>query len=413
MKFPKIIKNGSAIARIYETPTRINNKDYIQYTLTYYLNGQRERRKFSNLEKAIDEGKMAVAKISSGDLEVLTISSEDRASYVKALEIIVAAQKPLVAVATEYMEALKLLPKGTGLVEACREFARRHSEVREEHTIPKLLELYLASQKKGNRSLRYLQTLKSRLARFANAFQCKPKSIQREHIEHFLDNLGVANRTRKNEIDIIKSFFNWAIRLKYAPKDIAEEILSVQRPKIETQDITFWKPDEMHELLSYSPQEYIPYIVIGGFLGLRPSEIIRADWSHFTDCYNYFEVRAKKGTASRRVIPVPKCAKEWLSSYWKENGPIAPLSRETRIVKKILQSVNKNRIQNKQQPLKWQRNALRHSFGSYRLAVTQNINQVSLEMGNTPDVIRKHYYQVVTPEQGQAFFSISPNDPAL
>jgi hypothetical protein len=53
-------------------------------------------------------------------------------------------------------------------------------------------------------------------------------------------------------------------------------------------------------------------------------------------------------------------------------------------------------------------NVLRHSFGTYRVAATQNVAQTALEMGNSPAMIRKHYMEVVPKEEGEAWFSILP-----
>jgi len=41
------------------------------------------------------------------------------------------------------------------------------------------------------------------------------------------------------------------------------------------------------------------------------------------------------------------------------------------------------------------RNALRHSFGSYRMEQIKNEGQVALEMGNSPKVVKDHYFEMV------------------
>jgi hypothetical protein len=55
------------------------------------------------------------------------------------------------------------------------------------------------------------------------------------------------------------------------------------------------------------------------------------------------------------------------------------------------------------------KNGLRHSFCSYRLAQTNNAAQVALEAGNSPTMIFRHYRELVTPAQAEAWFSIRPN----
>jgi hypothetical protein len=56
----------------------------------------------------------------------------------------------------------------------------------------------------------------------------------------------------------------------------------------------------------------------------------------------------------------------------------------------------------------WRQNALRHSFISYRLADLQDTNRVALEAGNSPQMIFRHYRELVTPEQARKWFSIAP-----
>jgi hypothetical protein len=60
----------------------------------------------------------------------------------------------------------------------------------------------------------------------------------------------------------------------------------------------------------------------------------------------------------------------------------------------------------------WKDNALRHSFISYRLADTQNAAQVALEAGNSPQIVFKHYRELVKPEAAKAWFAIAPQEPA-
>jgi integrase len=255
--------------------------------------------------------------------------------------------------------------------------------------------------------------MKSRLTRFSTAFKCTPKSIRREAIEGFLDQLGVADRTRKNEIGAISQFINWMIRLKYAPKDLAEEIQAIQKPNIQESEVIIWSISEMEELLKYSPTECIPYIVIGGFCGLRPSEILRSDWSDITPCGGYLAVRARKGTKARRNAPICEQAKAWLKPFQNKSGPISNYPRSSKIHRMIVAAINAQRLQNNQPAFKWKDNALRHSFGSYRVAQTKNIFQTAHEMGNSPQMIDRHYRHLVTPEDGERFFSISPDHPAL
>ncbi|MEI6078041.1 MAG: hypothetical protein WCS94_20850, partial [Verrucomicrobiota bacterium] len=59
-------------------------------------------------------------------------------------------------------------------------------------------------------------------------------------------------------------------------------------------------------------------------------------------------------------------------------------------------------------PFAWKHNALRHSFISYRVAEVKNVAEVALEAGNSPQMIFKHYRELVRPDAAKAWFSIKP-----
>jgi len=58
----------------------------------------------------------------------------------------------------------------------------------------------------------------------------------------------------------------------------------------------------------------------------------------------------------------------------------------------------------------WRQNALRHSFISYRVALTGDVARTALEAGNSAKMIFRHYREVVEPQMAEAWFSITPPD---
>ena len=59
-------------------------------------------------------------------------------------------------------------------------------------------------------------------------------------------------------------------------------------------------------------------------------------------------------------------------------------------------------------PFRWKRNGLRHAFCSYRLSVTQDLNRVALEAGNSPAMIHAHYKELVSSADALAWFNTLP-----
>jgi hypothetical protein len=51
----------------------------------------------------------------------------------------------------------------------------------------------------------------------------------------------------------------------------------------------------------------------------------------------------------------------------------------------------------------------KHSFISYRVAKIKNVNEVAMEAENSPDRIFKHYRELVTEKEADAWFGVTPD----
>ena len=54
----------------------------------------------------------------------------------------------------------------------------------------------------------------------------------------------------------------------------------------------------------------------------------------------------------------------------------------------------------------WPKNYLRHSYGTYRIAETDNFPLVSKEMDNSVAMLKRHYDGVTTKKEAKAFWKI-------
>src|ERR1700730_10378201 len=116
-KFPAIVKRGHTLVKIYRTPS--NGCE--QFTVVYYIGAKRQRKTFSDLELAVTEAEIIANKLSTGELDVLTLKSEDRFAYVRALEALKPTGVPLEIAALQFAEASKIL-EGASLLDAVRQF---------------------------------------------------------------------------------------------------------------------------------------------------------------------------------------------------------------------------------------------------------------------------------------------------
>jgi integrase len=146
-------------------------------------------------------------------------------------------------------------------------------------------------------------------------------------------------------------------------------------------------------------------LVIGAFAGLRTAEIERLHWRDVDLVGGHIVVgRDASKTASRRVVPVCDALRAWLTRYAHRSGPIwagTPRGLYTARLE-VAQAAG----------VAWRQNALRHSYASYRFALTGDAGRVAGECGNSASMVHRHYRALVTPEAAAAWFNVLPEAPA-
>ncbi len=187
----------------------------------------------------------------------------------------------------------------------------------------------------------------------------------------------LTNRSRDNARRLIISLFNFARQQGYVSRELAEEIAELPRPKLEPVKTGVFVPSAMRTLLEGADDELRCAIAIGGFAGLRTAELHRLDWKDVHLAERVIIVGADKAkTASRRVVPMAENLAGWLSLEVRGTGPIVHRSHEHQLAWDFCKLARRAGID-------WVKNGLRHSFGSYRLAVTGNAPQTAYEAGNS------------------------------
>ena len=132
------------------------------------------------------------------------------------------------------------------------------------------------------------------------------------------------------------------------------------RVKETPKPIAIYTPAEMARLLAHAPEDTLPFLAIGAFAGLRHAEILRLDWSEVDLAGGLIEVKATKAkTASRRLVPIAANLQQWLAPRHQELGRVVPVDQMSERLAGLAKRPGVD--------LTWKRNALRHSFISYRV----------------------------------------------
>lgn len=213
--------------------------------------------------------------------------------------------------------------------------------------------------------------------------------------------------------------FGFAKTRGYLPKD-HDEIDSVPTVKDREGAIEIFTPAEMAEILNCAGEKLIPFLALGAFAEIRHAEIQRLDWKDIRLEDGIIELHAAKAkTANRRTVPILDNLSGWLRPHRQESGPVCLHRNMAFEIRQLVQRVNGERKAgsgkrkgNEVPEFKWKHNALRHSFISYRVAAIQNVAQVALEAGNSPQMIFRHYRELVRPTDAVKWFFITPEKPA-
>ena len=402
--FPFIVKRGSVSVKIYCTPSHGSDS----FTLSYYQDGIRKRPTFPEFETAKAEAELVAGRLSSAHADVLTLTSADRSAYMRARQLLDPWGIPIEVAAAQIAEAKKLLGDSP-FSHAIEYFVKRHPTKIPPRAASDVLEEMLAAKRGDGLSEMYLRHLRYDLEKFTGRFHCNIGGITGTEIDAWLCDLNVAPRTRNNLRNAVQTLFNYAKGRRYLPKD-HDELEAVPLAKDREGEIEVFTPGELVEMLACADRRLIAFLTIGAFAGVRHAEIQRLDWKdvHFEE--SIIEIRAAKAkTASRRTVPILDNLRQWLAPYRVTSGSVCVYQNVASEIIRLVGDINRKRKERKEKDtFMWKHNALRHSFISYRVAAIQNVAQVALEAGNSPQIIFRNYRQLVRPADAAKWFDILP-----
>ena len=381
------------------------------YSVDHVLDGKRTRRAFTDPEEAHAHAKSVVGDMAKGRVHDARISGRDADQLASAKRMLVGMDTPLTVVVGEWLDAKKKLG-GIPLSVAVGYYMDHRPDKLTRTTVKDAAALYIAEEMKpGEVSDVHIRRVKGVVSRFAGDFNKLMDEVGSDAVKDWVDHLKGINyqqskknrvpkplgpRTRKNHLNILSAFFNWAKVKKIVPKTF-DELECIERPRVVTPDPKPWQPDEMVALLAAADDDFKPYLFIRGFAGVRADETMRMTWEMVSDDHIRLPAGVTK-TKGGRVIPLAENLKAWLKEYGQRKGRICTYRNPSN---KLTQTVRRAGLSPRH-------NALRDSFASYRLAITKSAAQTSLEAGNSPRMLRESYLELKTEDEGKAWFSIMP-----
>jgi len=405
MKPPKkrrnrIIEAGSGLSRV--RIYTINRSDgYPQFTISWKEGGRRQLKSFAQLDEARLVAQQTMVRLANyannGGNATLRDIEMFHHCEAKAQEQGVS----LSAAIDEWLAARRIV-RDCSLIEAVRFYEANRRDFLPVKPVEEVAAEFLRSRIAGGGSKAYITSARNVTGRFVKACPLPISEITVQRIDKYLREMkGVSSTTRNSNRRIIVTMFSFAKRQGYLHPDRKTAAQLSATYKAPDKKVTIFTPEEMEKLLLAALGRIFPVIAIGGFAGIRTAEIQRLDWEDIKWDRGYIEIQGKKAkTAARRLVPLSDNLKAWLAPWWNATGKVVSLAA---VAGPLSDTALKARI-----PGGWRQNALRHSYISYRVALTGDVPRTALEAGNSPAMIFRHYRELVDEEAAKAWFSIMP-----
>ena len=296
-------------------------------------------------------------------------------------------------------------------------------------TLGQLVAETIATARAQNVRPRYLDQLSYVLCRFVKGRETLPiTAITLDVIEQWLASQKGRNNGKASPATIrglknrIGAMFSEAERKQYILPH-GNPMRRVLTPKVDPGEIIFLKVIEAHHLLwvcRVTDLEFLPYLTIGMFAGVRPEELEKLPWRVFDLERGIIVIdEFVSKVRQRRLVEMEPLLIEWLKWWFTTlagkwpTAYVVPIDgdRKTRVA--LIQTSRWVRRHRRKLYLragvKPASDILRKTAATYLMAKHENENKVSLLLGNSPTILFRHYRGLVRREENEAFWALTPS----
>ena len=396
--WPRKVSFGRFSVSVYRR--KLTNGRY-GFQLANYASGKRRLDSYPTEGKVIEAAHRLARQLSERQVVAASLTNAQAAEYVSASQALQPHNVNLPIAADTLAKCLDEvgdLPSLLGAVKFYTARNRRITRKRVEDIVCELIDVKRSRQVSDC----YIKDLHHRLGRFGAAFQKDICDVTTPELQAWMDNLNLSTTSYQNFRRQVLMLFKFAVARGYAADNPCEGVESI---KVRRGEILIYTPAEIRGLLEVASVEFVPFLVLGAFAGLRSAEIERLVWTDIRlEARHVVIDREKAKTASRRIVPMTDNLAAWLAPYAGQDGKVWPLGHEALYTTQRETSALAG--------FKWKKNALRHSYASYRFALTTDAGRVAGEMGNSHQIVHSNYRELVTPADAERWFAAMPTPDA-
>ncbi len=396
--YPRQVRVGSVVVKVYRLRHRQAAEGHV-YAVAWADSSGRKMRQFSDEAEAMDEARLKAAQIASGRVEVADLSRSDRDELVAAKRI--CGDVPLLSALDEWSKAREV-SKGN-LMLAAQAWAERTGVSFETIKISVVVDRFVEAKRKAgvDVSASYNKILPS----FVQALGERDlHTLSARELTAWLDQRYTHPVSRNTARRRVVTLWRWARKQGYLPRDAmteAEQTDAAREGEHTIGVITAKTYGELLEHFRATHPEYLAPLVLAGFCGLRRAEVHHQTWEDVNLERGFVRVtKAKRNTPAHRLVPLAAAAKVWIKHCKREGALCDNLA------------IDRIRDIGRAAGFELPENCFRHSFISHRVAQTGNVAETALEAGNSPQIIFRHYRELFTKAEGEAWFSLIPTSKA-
>ena len=381
------------------------------FMLANYAGGKRRFDSYPSEAEALDAAQRLARQLSERQVVAASMTNDQAAEYAAAVLTLKPHGVTLTSAADTLAKCLETVHDLSSLLAAAKFYAARQKSVTRRPVSEVVAEL-LTVKAARKASTRYLQDLRVRLARFAEAFRKDCCDVTTAEVQAWLDSLPLSRQSYMNFRRVAHLLFEFAVARSYATENpvTGSESLTVAGGAVGV-----FTPAEIRRLLAAATPDFLPCLALGAFAGLRSAEIERLAWEDIRLAERHIVIGASKAkTASRRVVPISDTLAAWLAPYAAQTGAVWQgtheafyIAQQATAAATAVPADAQNSTPAKP-AVKWKQNALRHSYASYRFAQTADAGRVAGELGNSAAVVHKHYRELVKPADAERWFAVKP-----
>ena len=301
----------------------------------------------------------------------------------------------------ELVSALNLLsPLNISLIDAVRGYVNTHSHNHQKPTLREVSELLIQKSRRMNLREDSLRDLSQRLSPFLEEFgDKKPSEVEFEELRDWFLSQDWKPRNFINYRSKIGALFNFAKISGYVPEN---PVRRIDKPKLTAKSPEIYTTAECAQILRAAIELDVgPYVCLGLFAGLRPTELARLDWSSVKVEVNTLTIDGEiaKGR-SRRNVTIEPVLKEWLERFPGCRGAVVENYGFRYKREKLVKKAGIDR---------WIQDGLRHSFATYHFARFGDSVRTSREMGHRgTDIFHNYYKALVSLGEAEEFWNLTP-----